>query len=84
MNNQKASGLHPESQRLLWSLLYNRPQSFDNKKPWRQLEQRGLIRRIEAGDLADERWEVTPLGEAELQAYAPLLKRIGLSCPPND
>ncbi|OUL89858.1 hypothetical protein [Paraburkholderia hospita] len=78
------SGLHPDSQRLLWAMVYNRRQEFLNKKPWRQLEQRGLIRRIGTVYMGGEQWEVTPLGVAELQTYAPFLKRIGLQCPPND
>lgn len=83
MNHQKASGLHPESQRLLWSMVYNVPhQTFNDNKPWRQLEQRGLIRRVSESYEAYERWEVTPRGVAELQVYAPFLKRIGLNCPP--
>lgn len=82
--NQTGRGLHPDSQRLLWALVYNRSQTFDNKKPYQQLEQRGLIRMIGPGYAGGGEWEATPQGVAELQSYAPFLKRVGLNCPPND
>lgn len=85
MTNHKISGLHPDSQRLLWAMVYNRrTEPFDNKKPWRQLSSRKLITRIHADHMAEEQWAVTPLGVDILQCYAPYLKRMGLNCPPRD
>lgn len=85
MMNRKAGGLHPESQRLLWALVYKVPQTleFANKLPWQQLEQRGLIRRLDDGPMGAERWEATQQGVIELQGYARFLARNGMNCPPN-
>lgn len=86
MNQTKPAGLHPEAQRLLWSLVYNQPESFENiSKPRRQLEQRGLIQLVESipGAFGGDRWEATPAGVAELQAYAPFLRCTGRLCPPG-
>lgn len=81
---QTADGLHPEAQALLWCLVYNRSSSFQDKRPWRQLEQRGFIRRLDTGYGEPERYEVTAQGEAVLPTYAPFLKRNGMSCPPDN
>jgi hypothetical protein len=85
MSHQKIAGLHPDSQRLLWAMVYNRRvEPFDNKRPWRQLSSRRLIKRVNAAHMAEGQWVVTALGVDVLQGYAPYLKRIGLNCPPND
>ena len=86
MNQKNVSGLHPEAQRLLWLLVYNQSEAFDDiNKPMHQLEQRGLVRfagttpRIFGG----KRYEVTPAGDAELTTFAPFLKLSGRDCPPK-
>jgi len=78
MLNSKAKGLHPNSQRLLWSIFYDCPTHGMTTEAWVQLEQHGLIRHV------DEKWEVTALGQGALSHYARFLKRDGLDCPPKD
>jgi hypothetical protein len=81
---QKSSGLHPESQRLLWAMVYDRRTAPFDKKAYDQLEQRGLIKKIDTGHTTFQQWEVTPLGHAVLPTYAPFLRRNGMKCPPDN
>ncbi|MBR8043492.1 hypothetical protein KDW40_19170 [Burkholderia cenocepacia] len=83
MNGQTSRGLHPNAQRLLWAIVYNQRQSFDDLRPYGQLERAGLIKKIGPGYTGGGQWEPTPSGVAELQKYARFLARDGLMCPPN-
>ncbi|WP_213781758.1 hypothetical protein [Caballeronia sp. dw_276] len=76
--NQKAGGLHPNAQRLLWALFYEQSYQYE-MRTFRQLEDRGFVRQSEA----DSKWQVTPQGEGALNLYAAFLRRDGFHCPPE-
>lgn len=75
---QKSAGLHPNAQRLLWALFYEQSYPYE-MRTLQQLEDRECVRKSEV----DDRWEVTPQGEAALNFYAKFLRRDGFDCPPK-